>query len=103
MTQTPKTSVDIVFGAMTLGKEGIDILIEISLISRLISDQVPNKLASIVLKTVLLSSMSSRNMAIQKLTQQLSTVAAAQSNTSGNCTGKTVASSWTPNSPLVPI
>jgi hypothetical protein len=103
MAQIPKTSVDIVFGAMTLGKEGIDILIEISLISRLISDQVPNKLASTVLKTVLPFSMSSRNTATQKLTQQSSTVAAAQSNILGSFIGKTVASSWTPNSPLAPI
>ncbi len=105
MAEKPKTALNIVFGAMTIGKKGIlSILLELdfSLSTSTNKNQEPNKSESMISKKQLPFSMSSKNTATPKSILPLSMAEAAQSNTLASYIGKTVGSSWTRSFRLAP-
>ena len=94
-----KTNLTVVFGAMTLGKEGTSLSTWfIPRINTLNQSQVPKELASILLKTLRPSSMFSNSTVTMRSTLHVFTE--RPKLCSDSSIGKHVASSWTPSSIL---
>jgi hypothetical protein len=107
MAQTPQTALNIVFGAMTIGKKGIlcfssSICLPLKTSTSANKNQVPNKSEFMISKKQLPFSMFSKNTATPKSTLPLYTVEAAQSNILANYIGKTEELSSTRSSRLAP-